>query len=340
MPLGANARITQRESTRGEYTIRSGALDTHWYRPCAVPDSTAFSLTGFASDFNQMSNQADTEALVKLRNQKAELGVSLLEARKSLNHLASVATRLLTVVRDLRKGRFSAVADVLGLNISRRATKSLAKNWLEYSYAWRPLIWDVSAAYNIAQEGLKVPLTMRVERNVKRSLNGTLPIWVDYVRSDGLGGQQSSTVTVPFEGGVKTILYTKISNAELQRLGMLGLINPVEIAWELVPWSFVVDWFVPVGTLLSACTATFGQTFVSGTRTKWLQVDHSFETGEGNYQGFRLDLARKRCRAKIAVFEYQRTALTSFPMPAVYGRQSLSTSKVITAAALWRSLRR
>jgi hypothetical protein len=32
----------------------------------------------------------------------------------------------------------------------------------------------------------------------------------------------------------------------------LGLNNPVGIAWELIPFSFVVDWFVPVGKWLTA----------------------------------------------------------------------------------------
>jgi len=32
----------------------------------------------------------------------------------------------------------------------------------------------------------------------------------------------------------------------------LGLVDPVQIAWEVVPYSFVVDWFLPIGTYLSA----------------------------------------------------------------------------------------
>jgi hypothetical protein len=30
----------------------------------------------------------------------------------------------------------------------------------------------------------------------------------------------------------------------------LGLLDPLSVAWEILPWSFVVDWFYPVGTFL------------------------------------------------------------------------------------------
>jgi hypothetical protein len=42
-------------------------------------------------------------------------------------------------------------------------------------------------------------------------------------------------------------LYEELS---LQR--SLGLVNPAEIAWEVVPYSFVVDWFLPIGSYISA----------------------------------------------------------------------------------------
>jgi hypothetical protein len=42
-------------------------------------------------------------------------------------------------------------------------------------------------------------------------------------------------------------LYEELS---LQR--SLGLVNPLEIAWEVVPYSFVVDWFLPVGSYIAA----------------------------------------------------------------------------------------
>jgi hypothetical protein len=325
--------------SRGEYVVRSGSLDTHWKLIGTPPNSTGCSLTGFSAALAQLSAQADTEALSRLARGKMELGVSLLEARKSINHLAITGIRLLTVVRNLRKGRFSAVADELGLNLSRRKRYTLAKDWLEYQYAWRPLIMDVSAAYDIVQEGLQVPLTQKVTRNVKTGVTFQCQTWRDST-SGGKLTTYSSSESCPVDVGVKTIIYTRIVLSEVQKLQQLGLINPAEIAWELVPFSFVVDWFVPVGTFLSACTATYGQEFVSGTRTKWLSCDHEWECAEGSISNGLLSGTRTRPTAKLEVFEYNRQVLADFPVPQIYGRRSLSTNKVVTAAALFRSLRR
>jgi hypothetical protein len=30
----------------------------------------------------------------------------------------------------------------------------------------------------------------------------------------------------------------------------LGLLDPLSVAWELLPWSFVIDWFIPIGAYL------------------------------------------------------------------------------------------
>lgn len=44
----------------------------------------------------------------------------------------------------------------------------------------------------------------------------------------------------------------------------LGLLDPLTLAWELIPFSFVVDWFLPVGTYLSQLTALNGLTLMNG----------------------------------------------------------------------------
>jgi hypothetical protein len=48
-------------------------------------------------------------------------------------------------------------------------------------------------------------------------------------------------------------------------LAQLGLTNPLELAWELLPWSFVADWFIPIGDYLSQLDATNGWVFKGGS---------------------------------------------------------------------------
>jgi hypothetical protein len=72
-----------------------------------------------------------------------------------------------------------------------------------------------------------------------------------------------------------------------------GLINIAENAWELIPFSFVVDWFVGVGDFLHNITALAGLTFENGSitrhrdgvRTEILRNDRGSPGGVYSYSG-------------------------------------------------------
>jgi hypothetical protein len=59
-----------------------------------------------------------------------------------------------------------------------------------------------------------------------------------------------------------------VSNPNLYLANKLGFVNPGVIAWELVPFSFVIDWFVPVGNFLSQWTDFVGLTLQKAYTTK------------------------------------------------------------------------
>jgi hypothetical protein len=49
-----------------------------------------------------------------------------------------------------------------------------------------------------------------------------------------------------------------VSNPNLAIANQMGFVNPLSVAWEAVPFSFVVDWFSNVGQCLSAMTDFVG----------------------------------------------------------------------------------
>lgn len=46
--------------------------------------------------------------------------------------------------------------------------------------------------------------------------------------------------------------------------GRFGLLNPLSVAWELMPLSFVADWFLPIGSYLSGFDANLRFDVTSG----------------------------------------------------------------------------
>lgn len=47
----------------------------------------------------------------------------------------------------------------------------------------------------------------------------------------------------------------------------MGLTNPLEVTWELLPFSFVADWFLPIGDYVSILDSTLGYILKGGTNT-------------------------------------------------------------------------
>jgi len=78
---------------------------------------------------------------------------------------------------------------------------------------------------------------------------------------------------------------------ELSAPRSLGLYDPLSVAWELVPFSFVADWFIPIGTYLdnlaaipniSALTWVCNIRFYSGSG-----IGYSVDASGNNYKGSR-----------------------------------------------------
>lgn len=190
---------------------------------------------------------------------KANLGeasqtmVNIAEMHSSVAMIAKRAKQLMDFTRHLRKLQFEAAAHDLGLDkpprhlLKRPGQKVLAKNWLEYHFGWEPLIKDIGNSVDILQRqpphGVVIKgRNHRTDKSVYREQGGDTRR-VDLLTSDT---KVSLGCTV------------NISNPNLFLANQMGFVNPLTVAWELVPFSFVVDWFVNVSDFLSSCSDWLG----------------------------------------------------------------------------------
>jgi hypothetical protein len=150
--------------------------------------------------------------------------------------------------------------------LSRKPTAALTNGWLELQYGWKPLLSDLYGSCEWLANKLersprfKESSSAEIGHNVGATILGT-PF-----------GSVSSQISYHI---VRYVLY--FSQEGQHDLSELGLINPVSIAWELLPWSFVLDWILPIGNYLNNLDATYGLVFVKGCRTEFWRGSATFK---------------------------------------------------------------
>lgn len=139
--------------------------------------------------------------------------------------------------------------------------KLFNQKWLEYRYGWRPLMFDLQNACNAFVAGLHVGSVVRGKAKVVTDLADSRVV----VSTAG-----SLTCTEVFTiSGTRTYrgrAYGKVTNAALATTGF----DPLVTAYELMKYSFVLDWFLDVGTWLQAVTPFSG---VDISRSGWSVKD-------------------------------------------------------------------
>lgn len=159
-----------------------------------------------------------------------------------------------------RKKRSGAWHDGASASTRPLTSREAANAWLEMKYGWVPLLADVKAAADaIASRYVTKPPVTRVKGQA--------------VGSSQASGTINDTLVVGATGaGWYANVSGVLNQTKVCRRGFvarrvpgaaslateLGFTNPLLVAWELVPLSFVADWFIPVGKYLEAMSATRG----------------------------------------------------------------------------------
>lgn len=229
------------------YTRHQGSVDfepSSNYLGSVIP---AIDLVGAFYDSNRM-DEASNKAYSKLKDKTyddAALGVDFAESRQSFAMIANRAGQLWKMGRSLKKLDFAGAAKELGMAIKppgASARKSFASNFLEYHFGWSPLIHDIYDAVEVVNNPLR---SFTAQRGLGR-ITETFDVGYNFgsVIRKGVGVRD---FTVAQGATVRAI-----SNSTYHSLDQFGLINPAVVAWELIPFSFVVDWFANVGDVLAS----------------------------------------------------------------------------------------
>lgn len=302
-PFATNAYLNQ--VSPGGIAYRAFDMDRSWFRqstPYDIPLGFSFrqrrlsavehrSLEGppftdqYAPDVGNnvpasIGEDANLTNLVRQKFQKGigesvQLGVAFAEGRQAMQMMTARLLQLGAFTRHLAKGRFGDAAKAIGLerapkgvrNPPRRTTprerlRTFASNYLEFHFGWSPLIGDIYEAAEVLSNPI-TPHKVRARGKISRIL--TQGPWPTY--QDSVNTYRRPELTDGFTQTIEWRAEVLVSNPNLALAQQCGLVNPLTIAWELVPFSFVLDYFLNVGDFLDQFTEFAGLTLINPNRT-------------------------------------------------------------------------
>lgn len=313
-------QVAPRRSKREEHGYSMTAL-TEYNGPASWSDSRGRFTIGHREGFGTWEDhQAWTSndylrLLEKLREKVSGStfngAVAAAEGAQSLGLIVKTAGKVNKAYGNVRRGNVAgAWKDLTGLdfnqhprrrrlhpNIDPRDAKAVASAWLELQYGWKPLLSDVFDACATLAHFLNTPLTKTYRTS--KSVSG-------YVT----GGEQNAhfaTQKCYYRVGI----IARISEASVPAL--LGLTDPASVIWEKTPFSFVADWFLPIGSwlqsrgLASSLTATY---IIS--RKRFAEAADFTMTGSSavTYKGFTSEYYFRYC-----AFSREVTTTLDVPLP-------------------------
>lgn len=217
-------------------------------------------------DVERIKSLAVTGSYAKANEQDVDGLVVLAEGAETIRSFTSMTKRLIKILRALRKRKWKD----LGKEFT---AKELADRWMEYRYVLRPTIkdmCDIVKAINHSRIDKPRRLTYRSGASDSSSAFQSGITVRDNMPVGYVTAWKKTQKIVTARSGVLAAI-DAISEAAIW-----GLDQPFTAMWELVPFSFVVDWFFNTGKTVAAWTPRYGfQTLASWVTVKTTVIEEA-----------------------------------------------------------------
>lgn len=219
-----------------QYVGSSWGGPTHPSRESAIASARESNTTKL---YDQLKSQ-DFNAAVTL----AQIG----ETSKTISDVAVMAAKLLVA---FKKGDVRSAQKVLATLAGSK--KAVSSSYLQYTYGIAPLLGDIDGAARALAELPSMLSYVKVKAKTKREL----PLY-ELILEDTDTAYTAIRITGSIE--LKSLANFKVVGVASRDASLVGISKTslLEVGWELIPYSFVVDWLLPIGNYLESLSATAG----------------------------------------------------------------------------------
>ena len=206
--------------------------------PWLYRDYTTYDMDNMHSAFTE---EADWKALTRfndaVRDQSLELLNSLLDGQKTIDMVKTTALRLAAMYRGFKKPRRYPLLK----------TVHAGDLWLEALYGWLPLLSDVHAMVTLSKKEPPPPIVRGTGTAWPEPSKGYRTIPFPPMQESA---ELVSETTCTSRYRCKVVSKIRITDPAKAFAAQMGLTDPASIVWEALPYSFVVDWFLPIQSWL------------------------------------------------------------------------------------------
>lgn len=189
-----------------------------------IPDANLITSTTLSNAAPEWDTNLIQEAAEKIMSEAFDGLTFLSELTKTTSMFTNLAKRIVT---------FQVPKNM----------KDMSSDWLEGRYGWRTLLMDCEDLSKALTRLNQVHMR-RLSKNKQRVTNSTVPVVNDYLRLGTVVDFHTEKLTT-----VETSLRASVTaDIDIPPFSF----NPFITAWELVPYSFVLDWIIGVGTAISS----------------------------------------------------------------------------------------
>jgi len=192
--------------------------------------------------------QAYSRLIAEL-GENAGLGITLTQWKQADSMIRNRANQLTSFTHQLARRSPVGIATTLGLSVRdvKKVLKTrygVARNlsdlWLEFWFGWKPMVQDIYTGCEVFDNFIP---WAKLKGSARRE---------DIFDQDD--GPYQPHVYLEFERIAKVSCQVRLVNPNARLLQQFGLLNAAQVAWDAVPWSFVVDWFANVNQWLGSFT--------------------------------------------------------------------------------------
>jgi hypothetical protein len=234
-------------------------------------------------------------AYAKLQSEicdSAGWGENIAQAGKTRKMINDRLTQVARFSIALKHKRFREAAGILFMPTPKRVSqnKAVSSNFLEYEYGVKPLLKDI-------QDSMKILTSDPGERRVRATKTS---YWQERDSVSGPGFYQLDTAIGRVRVGLQATV--RVTNPNLFLANQLGLLD-LALPWKLIPFSFIVDWFVNVEQVISSCGNGFGLALTKPLTKVLLRGGHNYSARtfyEANGQVYTNTAARAQSHVRFA----------------------------------------